>query len=67
MKMNEGNLDRTLRVLAGIGILSLLFWGPKTLWAALGLIPLLTGLVGICPLYSILGLNTCPRSTKNKV
>jgi hypothetical protein len=60
MKINEGGLDRILRVLAGLAILSLAFVGPKTPWAYLGLVPLLTGAIGYCPLYSILGLNTCP-------
>lgn len=60
MKVNEGGLDRILRVLVGLAILSLAFVGPKTPWAYLGLVPLLTGAIGYCPLYSILGLNTCP-------
>lgn len=60
MKTNEGGLDRILRILVGLAVLSLAFVGPKTPWAYLGLVPLITGLVGICPLYSILGLNTCP-------
>lgn len=64
MKVNEGAVDRVLRVIAGAGILSLAFVGPQTPWAYLGAIPLLTGLVGVCPLYSILGINTCgvPKS-----
>lgn len=60
MKANEGGLDRVLRVLVGAGVLSLAFVGPQTPWAYLGLIPLVTGLVGFCPLYAVLGLNTCP-------
>ncbi|MDH4384676.1 MAG: DUF2892 domain-containing protein [Caulobacter sp.] len=60
MTINEGGLDRILRVLAGLAILSLAFVGPQTPWAYLGLVPLLTGAIGYCPLYSILGLNTCP-------
>lgn len=59
MKPNEGAVDRILRVLVGAGVLSLAFIGPQTPWAYLGVIPLVTGLVGICPLYSILGVNTC--------
>ncbi|GIK49667.1 MAG: DUF2892 domain-containing protein [Hyphomonadaceae bacterium] len=59
MKPNEGSLDRILRVLVGIGVLSLAFIGPQTLWGYLGLIPLATGLVGFCPLYALLGVNTC--------
>jgi hypothetical protein len=60
MKTNEGGLDRILRVLVGLAVLSLAFVGPKTPWAYLGLVPLLTGAIGYCPLYAILGLNTCP-------
>lgn len=59
MKSNEGTIDRVLRVLAGAGILSLAFIGPQTPWAYLGAIPLITGLVGWCPVYALFGLNTC--------
>lgn len=58
MKVNEGGLDRLLRVLVGIAILTLVFVGPQTPWAWLGLVPLLTGVVGFCPLYALLRLNT---------
>lgn len=64
MKPNEGPIDRTLRMVAGLAILSLAFVGPQTPWAYLGLVPLVTGLVGICPLYSILGINTCPAKAR---
>lgn len=60
MRPNEGTIDRVLRVVVGLGILSLAFVGPQTPWAYLGLVPLLTGLVGYCPLYAVLGLRTCP-------
>lgn len=60
MKTNEGGIDRTLRVIVGLAVLSLAFVGPKTPWGYVGIVPLLTGLVGICPLYSLLGINTCP-------
>ena len=60
MRPNEGTLDRVLRVVVGLGVLSLAFVGPQTPWAYLGLVPLLTGLVGFCPLYAVLGLRTCP-------
>lgn len=59
MPKNEGGLDRVLRVIAGLAVLSLAFVGPKTPWAYLGFVPLLTGALGYCPLYSLLGLNTC--------
>lgn len=59
MKANEGTADRILRVIVGAGVLSLAFVGPHTPWGYVGVIPLLTGLVGYCPLYAILGFNTC--------
>jgi hypothetical protein len=60
MTLNEGTLDRTVRVVLGASILSLAFVGPKTPFGFLGLIPLLTGLVGYCPAYGLLGMSTCP-------
>ena len=56
---NEGTVDRALRVVVGLAVLSLAFVGPETAWGWVGLVPLMTGLVGFCPLYSILGINTC--------
>ena len=56
---NEGNVDRGLRVVVGLAVLSLVFVGPQTAWGWVGLVPLVTGLAGFCPLYSILGINTC--------
>ena len=60
MITNEGKLDRILRVLFGLGLLSLVFVGPQTAWGYVGIIPLATGLFGFCPLYKVFGLNTCP-------
>ena len=59
MQRNEGSLDRVLRVIAGLLLLSLVFVGPKTLWGLIGLVPLLTGLAGSCPIYTVFGLRTC--------
>lgn len=56
--------DRLLRIVLGLAVLSLVVVGPKTLWGLVGLVPLATGIVGSCPLYSILGINTC--SLKNR-
>ena len=61
MRRNEGNLDRLLRIVIGAAILSLVFVGPKTAWGWLGLIPLVTGLIGYCPAYSLFGFRTCRR------
>jgi len=60
MKANEGTVDRILRVILGLALISIVFVGPHTPWGWVGLIPLITGLAGMCPLYAILGLNTCP-------
>jgi len=59
MKNNEGALDRIVRVVVGAGLLSLVFIGPHTPWGYLGIVPLATGLIGFCPLYAALGINTC--------
>lgn len=56
---NEGNLDRGLRIVAGIVLLSLVFVGPQTLWGWIGLVPLATGILGNCPVYSLFGWSTC--------
>ncbi|MED5372263.1 MAG: DUF2892 domain-containing protein [Myxococcota bacterium] len=55
---NEGNLDRGLRVVVGLAAIALVFVGPQTPFGWLGLIPLVTGIVGSCPLYSLIGVNT---------
>ena len=60
---NEGTLDRAVRVIAGLLVLSLFFLYPDASWryfALLGVVPLVTGLIGSCPLYSLLGISTCP-------
>jgi hypothetical protein len=58
MKMNIGGIDRFIRIVIGLFLLSLIFWGPKTLWGLIGAVPLLTALVGWCPPYAMLGLST---------
>jgi hypothetical protein len=61
---NAGTADRLIRVVLGLAILSLALVGPRTPWGYLGLVPLLTGALGVCPLYSVLGISTCaPRRT----
>jgi hypothetical protein len=61
MNINEGNIDRIVRVIAGLLIISLTFYLQGNLrWLGfIGFIPLLTGVLGTCPLYSMLGINTC--------
>lgn len=65
MSSNEGILDRAVRVLFGLVLLSLVFVGPKTAWGYLGAIPLLTGLVGFCPIYRLLGMTTNREASKH--
>ena len=61
---NEGTLDRALRILLGLFLISLIFWGPQTLWGLMGIVPLLTGFGGFCPLYRPLGLDTRGKKAK---
>jgi hypothetical protein len=56
---NLGTVDRVLRIVAGIALLSLVFIGPQTAWGWLGVIPLGTALMGWCPAYALLGVRTC--------
>ena len=60
---NEGTVDRVLRIIVGAGVLSLVFVGPQTAWGWLGVVPLATGIIGNCPVYSLLGINTCGIKT----
>ncbi len=62
-KNNVGSIDRAVRVAVGLGLIAIVFVGPKTPFGWLGLIPLATAALGTCPLYSILGLSTCPTKT----
>lgn len=62
--INIGDPERVLRVLLGIGVLSLTVWGPHSPWGLLGISPLLTGLTGRCPAYGLFGATTCPLDRK---
>ena len=62
MKANVGGLDRGLRISMGLVLLSLVVIGPQSWWGLLGLVPLATGLMSFCPLYTLLGINSCPRN-----
>ncbi|MBI1243597.1 MAG: DUF2892 domain-containing protein [Alphaproteobacteria bacterium] len=59
MQPNVGNVDRILRLVAGVFILSLYFWGPQSPWALIGIVPIATALFRFCPAYTILGIRTC--------
>lgn len=60
-KNNVGTMDRMFRVLLGLVLIAMVFFGPKTAWGWVGLVPLLTGLLKTCPIYSLFGINSCLR------
>ena len=60
MKTNEGTIDRALRVAVGILLLALTLTNTIGMWGWIGVVPLLTGAIGWCPLYTVFGINTCP-------
>ena len=60
---NVGTVDRVLRIVAGVILLSLVFVGPQTPWGWIGVVPLVTALVGWCPAYTLLGIKTCKTSS----
>lgn len=60
---NEGKFDRGLRVVLGAALISIVFVGPETSWGWVGLLPLITGLVGKCPAYTLFGINTLESKT----
>ncbi|NOZ65531.1 MAG: DUF2892 domain-containing protein [Alphaproteobacteria bacterium] len=62
MKLNVGGLDKMLRVVAGVLLIAAAVTGYFTPWGWIGIIPLVTGLVGWCPAYAIFGINSCPLS-----
>lgn len=64
--MNAGSLDRALRVVLGAGLLALTLRGSYFVWGYIGIVPLLTGILGSCPLYTLLGFSTCPYSPARK-
>lgn len=65
MSQNVGGIDRILRIVVGAVLLALVFVGPQTVWGWIGVVPLVTGLVGWCPAYLPFGLKTCPVPKEN--
>lgn len=63
IKRNVGTIDRGLRLIIGVGLIALVFVGPKTPWGWVGIIPLATAIIGWCPPYSLLGINTCSKDS----
>ncbi len=60
---NEHPVERAVRVLLGLGLIGFALAGPLAPWGYIGIVPLLTGLTGNCPVYSVLGISTCPTRT----
>lgn len=61
---NESSADRGMRIAIGLIVLSLVFIGPKSLWGLVGLVPLATGLIGSCPMYTLFGISTCATAPR---
>lgn len=65
MKTNEGGIDRILRIVAGLVLIGLTLNGNIGVWGWVGVVPLATGALGWCPLYTLLGINSCPMKSKS--
>lgn len=63
-KKNEHNVERVIRVVFGLALISQAFVGQQNMWFLLGIVPVVTGLWGVCPVYTLLGVNTCGCSDK---
>lgn len=59
MTTNIGSIDRVLRIVVGLALISMVFIGPHAAWGWIGVLPLATALIGWCPAYSLLGIKTC--------
>jgi hypothetical protein len=64
MKLNVGGIDRALRVVAGLALTGLALTGMIGVWGWIGVMALATGLFSFCPLYTLLGVSTCPLKAK---
>ncbi|HUI31355.1 MAG TPA: DUF2892 domain-containing protein [Candidatus Acidoferrales bacterium] len=58
MTKNIGTPDKWIRIIIGLFLLSLIFWGPETLWGLIGIIPIVTVFINFCPIYGILRIST---------
>lgn len=59
--VNENPVERGIRIAIGVGLISIVFVGPQTSWGWIGVVPLLTGVSGLCPLYTVFGISTCRK------
>jgi hypothetical protein len=64
MKVNVGNVDRIVRIVAGLALIGLAVAGTIGIWGYIGIVPLLTGLTRVCPAYSLVGVDTCSTGKK---
>ena len=64
MQKNIHSIERIARIVIGLSLTSMAFLGPANLWFLIGIVPLLTGIIGWCPPYSLLGINTCNLGKK---
>jgi hypothetical protein len=64
MDKNVGNIDKLLRIVAGVVLIGLTLTGVIGMWGWIGVVPLATGLMGWCPAYTLLGIKTGPMSGK---
>jgi Protein of unknown function (DUF2892) len=65
IKVNVGSIDRILRIVGGLALIGLALAGTIGVWGYIGILPLLTGLFRTCPAYTLLGMSTCPVSTRS--
>ena len=64
VKTNVGSWDRSLRIAAGVALIGFAVAGWIGPWGYIGIVPLLTGLLRTCPVYTLLGISTCPHATR---
>jgi len=57
--MNVGSIDRAVRIIVGLALVGLAFTQTLGVWAWIGIVPLVTGIIGWCPAYKLVGINTC--------
>jgi hypothetical protein len=61
MTKNVGSIDKTIRLVVGLVLIALAIMGVATPWTWIGVLPIVTGLMGTCPAYTLFGVNTCPK------
>ena len=64
MQTNVGNIDRIVRAVIGLALIALTWAGTIGVWGWIGVVPIITGLIGWCPAYTLLGINTCPMKAR---